>query len=505
MRFRFKSDRIEGMDSPEQRYTEPMNSQEAKKPVDYGRVALRIKDIQEQERKHGKDPKPDEKVLLAFAQKHSLESSNSREIIKILSLEIQALADHGLTLNDLGEDEIEGIRREIAREETHEEKTTLESRLTELQQTDKPLASVLEVLKQEFGESMDEETQAVINNFRNLISPEIIPDKDEREAIEVLFATQSITTFNKASFTGFVETIYEEDTISEETKQRIEKKFGIPRSPIKSGKELAEWTLKKDEEGNYLHNSPDTALEFRKGVKTHVDKQGNTLLTIAGNARTKPLAISPERLRNGELLASLANYSLIRNVVFEEFDHMTNLFGGGDEDDLITPSENTIHDANQFAQKLIGKRSPDSILTKEDLAKLKQALTAMHNPAKTGEDAIEAQLQELGVLSNDNIQWGKVEEIGAILRENQNFRTFELAHTGDAHQLLKQELKARSEHETQPTQAIEEAMHGTGTSVHGFSIRWEWIFKMIMSDFMDTHRVPIRLFEVKFNFIAPLR
>lgn len=188
------------MHSPEQHHAESTHPQESKKLVDYGRVASRIKDIQEQELKHGEDFKLNEKVLRDFAEKHSLKSKNPEQLLKFLSDKAERLAEHGLTLDDLGQDKIEKIRGEIVGEANHEKKTSLESRLTELQQTDKPLASVLEVLKQEFGESMDKETQAVISNFQSLVSPEIITDPQEREAIEVLFATQSITTFDKASF-----------------------------------------------------------------------------------------------------------------------------------------------------------------------------------------------------------------------------------------------------------------------------------------------------------------
>lgn len=426
------------MHSLEYRDPKPSIPQETQISVDYDRVAANLKSLRENEDGEKQEADLNEQYL-------------------------QDLAAVGLDLEDLSESQVREIEIEASREEDHEGKRDFKSRLGELQKTKLPLRDVLNTLKQEFGESMDEETRVVIDNFQSLVSPSVIPDEQEREAVEILFATQSIKAFTPQSFTGFVETIYEVDAISEETKQRIEEKFGIPRTPIKTGAELAEWTLKKDENGEYLHSSPETALEFRKGVKTHVDKQGNTLLTIAGNARTEPMSISPERLKNGESLASLANYSLIRGVVFDEFSQMTNLFGGGAEDELGTPSESTMDDANTFARMLIGNRSPDSILSKSDLVTLRQALKALHDPNQSGETAVGSQLHDLGILNRGNLQWLKIEEIGKILRSNQNFRTFELAHSGNAHRLLTKELKARSGHETEQTNT----MHGIGRTMHG--------------------------------------
>lgn len=112
----------------------------------------------------------------------------------------------------------------------------------------------------------------MLASFSELLSAETIPDSRERVAIETMFDSRVGTNLMDASFSGFVLSIYKQpdSIISEETKARIEVRFEIPRMPVKTGQELIEATLVRRPDGEFVHGSPEQALEFRLGLKAFV-------------------------------------------------------------------------------------------------------------------------------------------------------------------------------------------------------------------------------------------
>ena len=464
------SGKMEGMHNFETVRTAHSETQHMAKSVDYDAAMQRVESIREKELSESPQLVANSKFLpsvVSFAQDNDFFGyHDSKEtVLSMLQRKSDALNPLGLALSDLNEQEKESIHEELSSQLKTDVKEVLRQRLIKLQKSDLQLSEVLENLKDEFADNLDQETIAILNRFNELVSPSIISDPKEREAVEVLFATQNIGSFTEASFTNFVTALYEGETVSEETKTRIEKKFGIPRSPIKTGAELSEWTLKQDEDGNYLHSSPETALEFRPGLKTHVDTNGKAVLTLAGSARSAPIAIPPEALRNGESIAQLANYTLVRQVVFREFNQLTNLFGGGTEAALSAPNETSISNANRFARTLIGDRQRGTIFSHDDLGELECALRSLHDPSLTDEQDSLDSLSDLGILESD-FNWSRLDQIGNILREHGNYQTFELREKGKAHELLKKEIERRSDYGKQRTTDHGTRMHGTGKTVH---------------------------------------
>ncbi len=417
-----------------------------------------------------------------LAEKHDFfgHADQPEEVIAFLKAKSDSLQVIGISLSELlqnstGQDRLsDELAEYIAdKQDTQITEKNLEStdtnnalyeRFQELQKSEGSVASMLQTLREEFGDQIDQETAAVLDKYSTLLSSQVFADPEELEAVETLFFTQS-RDFTAQSFTTFVQTIYDEpdSAISEASKRKIEEAFNIPRTPITTGRELSNATQLTKEDGSFVHESEDTALEFRPGVKTYMSKNGDAVLSLDGSSRPHPISIPPHLLENGESIAELANYALIRQTVYDEMGQLTNLFGGGTETELDNPDESTIQKSNHFARLLIGRQAPDTILSNDDLRDLKHALKALHDPSEIGESASIISLNELGILENGNLQWERLDTIGNILREKKFYRTFEMTKSGEAHRLLTSEMERQSPYENTPKtemSAFESCGHG---------------------------------------------
>ncbi len=452
----------------------PQNSKSPKhtNDIDTAKRAERLNTIREEEQAHTEnfiDPEADiarTEEIHDFAEKHGFfgHRKHAREVVALLLEKSITLDEDGISLDDFLTDQINRDRfqstlsHEIGKKDTTEEAVSEESesdtkkllltRFQELQKSEGSVASMLQVLKAEFGDQIDQKTASVLDKYSTLLSSQVFADPEELEAVETLFFTQS-RDFTAQSFTTFVQTIYDEpdSVISEASKRKIEKTFNIPRTPIITGRELSNATQLTKEDGSFVHDSEDTALEFRPGVKTYMNPSGEAVLSLDGSSRPHPISIPPHLLENGESIAELANYALIRQTVYDEMGQLTNLFGGGTETELDNPDENTIQKANHFARLLIGRQAPDTILSNDDLDDLKHALKALHDPSEIGETASLVSLNELGILENGNLQWERLDMIGHVLREKKFYRTFEMTKSGEAHRLLTAEMGRQSPYE----------------------------------------------------------
>lgn len=456
--------------------------------IDTAQRAEHLREIQAQERNQPESiPDPEKSIdrvntYQRIAKDHDYwgYSEFSNEVVNFIEKESAMLLDSGVSFSEMLHDssfltdfksrlksQIVMSKKEKAKNETLESTSTkeaLHARFQELKKSEGSVASMLQTLREEFGDQIDQETASILDKYSTLLSSQVFADPEELEAVETLFFTQS-RDFTAQSFTTFVQTIYDEpdSVISEASKRKIEETFNIPRTPITTGRELSNATQLTKEDGSFVHDSEDTALEFRPGVKTYMSKNGEAVLSLDGSSRPYPISIPPHLLENGESIAELANYALIRQTVYEEMGQLTNLFGGGTETELDNPDENTIQKANHFARLLIGRQAPDTILSSDDLDDLKHALKALHNPSKIGETASLLSLNELGILENGNFQWERLDTIGSILREKKFYRTFEMTKSGEAHRLLTSEMERQSPYEnTSKTEmsAFESCGHG---------------------------------------------
>ena len=289
----------------------------------------------------------------------------------------------------------------------------------------------------------DEETQGVLDQFKTLFSPAILTDQKEREAMETVFSLRFDGVFSIASFTSFVTQVYNEpDTvISEETKQRIEREFKIPRQPIRTGEELVQVVLKTDESGEPIYQGEDNAVEYRSGLKAFADEHGQMNLLVENGARTLPVTVPSTMMGNSEQIAHYANYTAIRQIIFEEMHQLTNLFGGGMESSLNTPDNQVIHRAQRFVDVLLpNPRQPGELIAPEDLHELRLAFRAMLPAEAESEADATSALEELGVTHNGDVQFARWEQVASVLRANDYFRAQNLRGRGFAYNALQEEL-----------------------------------------------------------------
>lgn len=428
-------------------------------------AALRARELEENDQS---DPDADlERELTQigtieeFAIAHGFfgHSNAQTEVIEILIEKAGELELLGLSLRDyedLGTDDLEAeialrlqdtaVAQSAETKETDTEAITeMEERFALLRSSKQSLCFVLANLRDEFAGRIPEETALMLADFSELLSPETISAPKELRAIEAIFDVDVGSNLANASFHGFVLAIYRQpdSTVSEETKQRIEAKFEIPREPIRTGRELAVATLAKSEDGAFVHDSPENSLEFRPGLKTFVDRDGRASISIEGSARTKPIQLSHEALQNGVAMAEIANFAITRRAIFDEFNQLTNLFGAGTEDAIGTPSPESIRRANRFVTALIGSRPADAILSPEAQQSLRDALRALRPSPSSSEEQVRAELHKIGVLDSGDFAWTRVAEIGMVLRENSYFRSFENRAAGAANARLRLALDLR--------------------------------------------------------------
>ena len=408
------------------------------------------------------------------------------EVIRFMETQNQILMKSGLTLSEMLSDEsfrvdfTLGLKADLEDNKTKESVDTdknLNTRFKELQKSGDSVASILQILKTEFAGKMDEETTAVLDKYSTLLSPQIFDDPEELEAVETIFYTQS-GAFTNESFTTFVATIYDQsdNVISEKSKRKIEASFNIPRTPITTGRELSEATSHVLDDGSFTHHSEKTALEFRPGIKTYMKDDGEAILTLDGSSRPHPISIPPHMLENGESIAELANYALIRQTVYDEMGQLANLFGGGTETALDNPDQNTITKANHFARLLIGRQAPDTILSNDDIADLQLALKALHNPSEIGETASTTSLNELGILDIGNLQWERIDAVGRILRKNQFYRTFEMTKSGESHRLLTAEIGRKFSYENEAKTGMSSSLRSGHWHFYGLNSWFSRLF-----------------------------
>ena len=242
---------------------------------------------------------------------------------KALSLSPQEIAFLGVDLEKVHQKasmELDTLKHEVGKAGSFNEKENtrknMKARILELKETEQPLHSTLSTLFQEFHGQLDEETLTVIRQFQELASPALIPDDTERQAVESLFYSNVGSDFSQNSFTSFVQVIYTQpdEVISKATKQAIEEKFQVPRNPIETGADLAKAIGETTPDGKPVYSSPETALEFRQGLKTYQEK-GKPVLAIEGQSKAIPITLEPRVMENETLLTETANYALVRKLI----------------------------------------------------------------------------------------------------------------------------------------------------------------------------------------------
>ena len=400
-------------------------------------------------------------TLDSIAEDLHTELSIEKEVVlNALNTELQAIGiqDDTLSERDGSAERIMERVRKILRENKKSEKadkhTSIAARFSQLKEAGVPLRDTLKALRTEFKGQLDEETEAVLGRFESLFSEEVLPDKEERKAVETLFLSQGVTTFTAASFSGFVTTLYEQpnDVISEETKIRIEEKFNIPRQRIITGGQFAKAAFAKDEEGNYQHNSPENALRLENGMSSYVQPNGEAVVSFQ-SPHSEPKIIYVRSLETwfSEDAAKNINYGIIRDAVFDNLDQMTGLFGGSQEEhEWMKPErQESVEKANRFTRLLIGNREPNYILQYEDMPNIKSVLSTIADPRNQSEEENYADLRELGILNGEQLNWSRIKTIGLILRKNRYFRTQAIKNPVAPYILLKQELQTIDHNETE--------------------------------------------------------
>jgi len=319
------------------------------------------------------------------------------------------------------------------------------ARFQELVET-QSVGESLSALRDEFGEQIDEKSLTVLADFESLLSPTVITDEDEREAVEILLMTSFDGSFTRESFTSFVEDIYQQDdsVISEVTKDVIEKQFRIPQSEIHTGDQLTQRVMMTDEAGNPVFDSEDNAVEFRSGLKAYAGGDGTVRLAIDGNSRVNALEIPLADIEDSEKVAQYANYAAVRQLMYEELDGTTNLFGDGQEATTTAPSERMILDSKRFFDAVLERREPGDLLNREELDDLKMTLKAMNPTPAVTETGAKQALEDIGVTRDGVFQWEAMERIGGILRANDYLRAFEYRSAGLAHEKLRAALSIDS-------------------------------------------------------------
>ena len=328
----------------------------------------------------------------------------------------------------------------------------IEERLLNLKASGVSLSESLKTIRSEFSGQIDPETDVVISKFEALFSAKMLPVQKERQAVETLFFSTGVADFTPAVFTGFVVSIYEQpdSVISKQTKARIEEKFQIPRQTVSTGQELRSLAFARDEEGNLLHGSPDTAIQFQAGMSSYVQPDGQAVVTVnMPNAPKRTIFVQAPENWSGRASAESINYGLLRYAVYDELDQTAGLFGGQQEESEFGEAarKEAAKRANRFYGLLIGGQNPDQLVQEEGVGQFRAALRALANPGNQSEEENIADLRDLGVLDGSAFDWGRIREIGAILRRNHFFQAQGTRNPLAPHLLLRDELRQLDRHE----------------------------------------------------------
>lgn len=339
--------------------------------------------------------------------------------------------------------------KRVQETEETEEKISLDKQMTERFQalvTEHSVAESLATLRTEFGEQMDEKASAVLANFEALVSPVTIPDKQEREAVELLVTSKFDGNLTTESFTGVVLSIYEQpDTvISQDTKDAIEEKFRIPREPIRTGEDLMKRVNMKDADGKPLYSSEETALEIRPDVHAYVLPSGEVRIVPRSDLPASEIRMSPLDMRDHQRYVDYSNYSIVTAMVWDELDGLENLFGDDRQSLVHRPSRSTMKKLNQFMESILDRNQPGTILSRQESWKLRAALSALNPKGSKTQGEAKKGLQDLGILNADNFQWHNINKVGRVLRENHFFQSFEMRKKGLANDKLRLALSSGS-------------------------------------------------------------
>ena len=325
--------------------------------------------------------------------------------------------------------------------------TAISAEIKRLRRRGVSLSFALGRVRDKFEGSITSEVDVVLGRFESLFSSSVIPVRQERTAIENLFSSRSTHEFTSGEFSGFVRDVYDQpdDIVSEETKARIEKRFGIPRN-ITTGGQLLKATAFRSANGELAHHSPSTALRIQAGMRSYVNHNGEAIVSVS-DEEASPFVLYRKGLQswNGEMAAKAINHCLIRLSVSRHFDHMTGLFGETRESDG-TQFTAVVERANRFARLLIGYREPNHLFQDRDVENLGSALNALVNPRNrsTGENM--ADLRRLGVIVDGDFNWERLGEIGAFLRRNRYFRAQATKDAAAPYFLLSQHVQTLETH-----------------------------------------------------------
>lgn len=372
-----------------------------------------------------------------------IESQLSPEALEKLALLESAGISRESLLNDSEWEDLHSV------EEEQEKQVFLDKQMTERFQAlvaEHSVAESLATLRTEFGEQMDEKASSVLANFEALVSPVTIPDKQEREAVELLVTSKFDGNLTTESFTGVVLSIYEQpDTvISQDTKDAIEKKFRIPREPIRTGEDLMKRVNMKDADGKPLYSSEETALEIRPNVHAYVLPSGEVRIVPRSDLPASEIRMSPLDMRDHQRYVDYSNYSIVTAMVWDELDGLENLFGDDRQSLVHRPSRSTMKKLNQFMESILDRNQPGTILSRQESWKLRAALSALNPKGSKTQGEAKKGLQDLGLLNADNFQWHNINKVGRVLRENNFFQSFEMRKKGLANDKLRLALSSGS-------------------------------------------------------------
>jgi hypothetical protein len=359
----------------------------------------------------------------------------------------EALADKELL--QIMKGEFSALKNKKIDVKARNEAQLISSRMLELKdQTD--LQSLLTQIREEFGEQVDEETSAVLANYEALFDPQFITDEGERQAVETLFWQQANVEFSQTQFSSFIDTIEKQpDTvISQATKQKIRERFTPKKSTPKTGAQIIKAMKQKDEEGNPVYHSPETAVKQDSGVMAYTNENGKTVFiypdlddNLSYSAHEAPAT------QSGELYGQHINTNIVRNLIAEEFNSLQGLLGGETTMGVLQDhyDGDTLKNTQRFITCLIGSQESGAILVTNQISTISTYLKAFSNPLNSNKSEDLQDMTELGIYQDGTINWKRMAQAGTILREHKGFKLQGMQDETAPYRLLKQELKRKED------------------------------------------------------------
>ena len=312
------------------------------------------------------------------------------------------------------------------------------------------LQSAFQTLRLEFGDQIDEGTNAVFEKYEALFDPQFIEDEGERKVVESLFWKQN-QTFTEESFYSFIDTIEEQpnEVISEESKQKIRERFPRKTASPKTGAELIKVIQKTGKDGSFLHHSPDTAVMLDSGVSAYTREDGKFVLRYSYHRSGRETTYTEINSfnRTPQEYTQEINTNTVRDLIAHEFNNLQGLFGGGVSDNAYQShfDQQTTRNANRFLSCILGKRPKENLLTHNEIQTLKDNLKAFANPLNSHKTEDLHDMTELGIFREGEINWRAMEQAGQILRKNKGFKAQAMQDPSAPYQLLKQQLQSPKE------------------------------------------------------------